>query len=219
MRPAFDKRRGCKHDRLACLGFHSSQMLIVKEVAGIHLVNGDRPERRVVVVAKILLLPFGRPRRIGVGEVVVGAGRLGFKGTWRPHARERPPEKFRRRRHGDRFAGGQRDDRLPLEKRRQLLELLTADGDELARLRMIGFGARPGLLRIAAVHAAGEALERLLGGFQLAGGDGEQPFQGDREAFVKLQLLLEIRAAEAERRPRARRQIVFEIFEVGPQRL
>src|SRR5438034_4749076 len=45
MRPAFDKRRGCKHDRLACLGFHSSQMLIVKEVAGIQIGRASCRER------------------------------------------------------------------------------------------------------------------------------------------------------------------------------
>ena len=53
--------------------------------------------------------------------------------------------------------GRQRDDRLALEERPQLVELLAADVDELARRRMLGLGARPGLERIAAVHAAGDA--------------------------------------------------------------
>ena len=81
----------------------------------------------MVVVAQVFFLAIGRPRRIGVGQVVVGARRLRFERTRRPHAGERPPVEIRRRRDRDRFAGRQRDDVLPLEKRRQLVELLARD--------------------------------------------------------------------------------------------
>ena len=84
---------------------------------------------------------------------------------------------------------------------------------------MIRFGARPGLQRIAAVDAAGEPLERLLGGLQFACGDDEQPLERNREALLELQLLLEPLAPEAKRGACARRDIGFEIVDVGTDRL
>ena len=76
VRPAFDERRRREQDRLAHLRLDLAQVLVVEEVARVDLVDRDRPERRVVVVAQVLVLPLGRPRRIDVGQVVVGARRL-----------------------------------------------------------------------------------------------------------------------------------------------
>ena len=70
VRPAFDERRRRKQDRLAQLRFDLAQVLIVEEVAGEDLVDRDRPERTVVEVAEVLLLPLGRPCGIDVGDVV-----------------------------------------------------------------------------------------------------------------------------------------------------
>ena len=50
-----------------------------------------------------------RHAALDVGQVVVGAGRLGLERPRRPHAGERPPEELRRRRDDDRLAGRQRD--------------------------------------------------------------------------------------------------------------
>ena len=61
VRPPFDERRRREHDRLAHLRLDAPQMLIVQKVARVDLVNRDRPERRVVVVAQVLLLPIVRP--------------------------------------------------------------------------------------------------------------------------------------------------------------
>src|SRR5438876_648817 len=137
-------------------------MLIVQEMARIDFVDGDRPERRVVVIAKVFLLTLGWPRWIYVGEVIVRAGRLGFEWPGSPHARKRPPVEIWRRRHRDRLAGRQRDDGLALEKRGQLLQLLTSDCDQLPRFGVCRLGAGPGLQRVAAVHPSSQGLERFL---------------------------------------------------------
>ena len=73
VRPAFDERRRREHDRLARLRLDPAQVLVVQEVPRVDLVDRDRPQRREVVVAQVLVLALGRPRRIDVGQVVVGA--------------------------------------------------------------------------------------------------------------------------------------------------
>ena len=75
VRPAFDERRRREQDRLAQLRVDLAQVLVVEEVPREHLVNRDRPERAVVEVAQVLVLPLGRPRRIDVGDVVERAQR------------------------------------------------------------------------------------------------------------------------------------------------
>ena len=61
MRPAFDERRGRKHERFADLRLDLPQELIVQEVSRIHLVNRDRPQRRIVEIAQVLFLLVGGP--------------------------------------------------------------------------------------------------------------------------------------------------------------
>ena len=61
VRPAFDERGRREQDRLAQLRVHLAQVLIVEEVSGKHFVNRDRPERAVVEVAQVFVLPFSRP--------------------------------------------------------------------------------------------------------------------------------------------------------------
>ena len=215
VRPSFDERRRREHDRLARLRFDAPQMLIVQEVARIHLVNRNRPHRRHVEIAEVLLLAIGRPRRIDVGEVVVRARRLGFERTRRPHAGGRPAIELRRRRDGDRLAGGQRDDRLALEKRRELLELLAAEGDELAGRRVLGLRARPALERIAAVHAAREALERLLRRLRARASRWRAADRAARRCpSSSFSFCSNVLAAQAERAAGARREIGFQVLEV-----
>ena len=61
MRPALDKRGGREEGGLADLGLHTAKMLVVEEVSRVDLVDGNRPQRRVVVVAQILPLALVRP--------------------------------------------------------------------------------------------------------------------------------------------------------------
>ena len=80
MRPALDHRGRREQDRLAQRGGQPAQVLIMEEVAGKDLVDGDRPERAVAEVAQVLFLTIGRPRRIHVGDVVEGAERPASNG-------------------------------------------------------------------------------------------------------------------------------------------
>src|SRR5207248_10298338 len=125
---------------------------------------------------------------------------------------ERPAIEVRRRRDRDRLARRQRDDVLPLEERRQLVELLPAGGDELSRRRVLCLGLRPRGHRVAAVHLAGNGTEFVLGRLQLAGGDREQAIERQGHTLFEAQLLLELVAPEPERAARLRREIVFERF-------
>ena len=50
---------------------------------------------------------------------------------------------------------------------------------------------------------------------QLARRDRQQPIGAERDAFFELQLLLELVAAEAERGARLRRELGFEVLDVG----
>ncbi len=70
----------------------------MEEVPGEDLVDRDGPERAVVEVAQVLVLPLRRPRRVDVGDVVEGADRLRLERARRPHAGERPAIEPRRRR-------------------------------------------------------------------------------------------------------------------------
>ena len=161
-------------------------------VAGEDLVNRDVPERRDVEVAQVLDLPLARPRRIGVGQVVHGARRARLERARRPHAGERPAEELRRRRDFDRRVLGQRHDRVALQERLQLAQLLARGGEQLARLGMrFLLRLAPRLDRIAAVEPAGERAELLLRLAQLALGDREQPIDRQRNPLVEPQLLLE----------------------------
>jgi hypothetical protein len=66
------------------------------------------------------------------------------------------------------------------------------------------FRFRPRLDRIAAVHAAREALERFLRGLEFARGDGQQTVDRYVQTFFQTELLLELVAAQPKRRPGAR---------------
>ena len=63
MRPAFDERRRREEDRLAHLRLDLAQVLVLQEVPGIHLVDRDAPQRAVVEVAQVFVLPLRRPLR------------------------------------------------------------------------------------------------------------------------------------------------------------
>src|SRR5262249_46987026 len=143
-----DEGCGREHDGLAYLRFDSAQVLVMEEVAWKDLVDRDRPERRVVVIAQVFLLALHGPRGIDIGQIVVGARRLGFERPRRPHARERPAVEVGRGGDGDLFAAEQRDDRLTLEERGELVELLPSDLDKLAGFGMFGLCSSPGLERI-----------------------------------------------------------------------
>src|SRR5262249_25450307 len=138
-------------------------MLIVEEVPRVDLVDRDRPQRGQVVVAQVFELTLLGPRRIDVGQIVVGATRFDFGGPRRQHARERPAVEVWRRGDGNRFARWHSDERLALEKRLELVQLLPPDRNELARSRMILFRFRPGRYRIAAIASTGQRLELFLG--------------------------------------------------------
>jgi len=71
---------------------------------------------------------------------------------------------------------------------------------------------------IPAVQPRGHAAECLLRLLQLAGGDGEKPVGAERDAFVQLQLLLELLAAEAEGAFAARGEIALQIVDVACDR-
>ena len=82
-----------------------------------------------------------------------------------------------------------------------------------------GFGVlflrvAPRLDRIAAVQAAGDAAELLLDLAQLAQRDRQQAVRAQRDAFLELQLLLELLATEPERGLGARREIGLEVLDV-----
>ena len=214
MCPPFDERRGREQDRLARLGFDAPQVLVMEEVPRIDLVDRNRPQRRVVVVAQVLVLAFGRPRRIDVSEVVVRARRLRLERPRRPHTGKGPAVEVGRGRDGHQLARRQGDDRLPFEERGELFELLTADANELAGCRMLGLHARPHRQRIAAVHPARERAEGLLGRLQLARRDRQQPIDRHRQPFLEPQLLLEVVAAQAKRRTGPGRDLGFEVLHV-----
>ena len=103
---------------------------------------------------------------------------------------------------------------------RELVELLAADVDELARAGMLGLGARPGLERIAAVHAA-----RQRSGTPPASPSSSRVAMASSRStgiempFVEPDLLLELVAPEPERRAGLRRELGFEVLDVGADRL
>src|SRR6266540_965049 len=195
-------------------------MLIVQVMAWEHLVNGDRPQRRDIEIAQMFELPLTRPARIRVGEVIHRTRCPRLKWPWRPHARKRPAEKLGRRRHFHTRRFGQRDDRVALEKRSQLAELLTCGRQELSRLWMrLLLGPSPRFDRIAAVQAAGDGAELLLRRTQLSLGNREQTVDRQRDALVESELLLEPLFPEPERCRRAWANVVLEILDVAANRL
>jgi hypothetical protein len=101
VRPPFDKRHRREERGLPYLRRHLPQVLVVKKVARIDLVNRNIPERRHVEVAHVLFLPIGRPVAVDVSEVVIRPTRLRLERPRRPHARERPSVEVRRWRHDD----------------------------------------------------------------------------------------------------------------------
>src|SRR3954470_19311235 len=128
-------------------------MLVMQEVSGKYFVHGNRPEGAVVEIAEMLVLPFRRPRRLDVGDVVERAQRARLEGSWRPHARKRPAVETRRRRDLHRRTVRNRDDALAVDEVDQVRELLLRDRNQLSRRWMILFGAGPGRKRIAAIHS------------------------------------------------------------------
>ena len=61
VRPAFDERCRREHDGLTHLRLDPPQKLVVQKVAGIDLVDRNRPQRRVVEIAQVIFLPVGGP--------------------------------------------------------------------------------------------------------------------------------------------------------------
>ena len=139
----------------------------------------------------------------------------------RPHAGERPAVEVGRRRDGDRLARRQRDDVLPLEERRELVELLAAGRDQLARRRdaapwcfaHAASGSPPFILPASERNASCVACSSRVA-------IAEQAVDRQRDAFLEPQLLLELVAARGgTRRARLRRDLGFEILDVGADRL
>ena len=137
---------------------------IVQEVSGIDLVDGDRPERREIQVAEVLLLALGRPAAIDVGDVVVGGERARLERPWRPHAGERPAVEAGRRRHVNARCRRQRQQVLALQERPQLVELRLGGGDHLARFGMRVLDALPGAERVLGIELRCGRAELLLRG-------------------------------------------------------
>ena len=219
VRPAFDERRGREHDRLAHLRFDAPQELIVQEVPGIHLVDRDRPQRRIVEIAQVLFLPVGRPRRIGVGQVVVRARRLLLERPGHPHARKRPAIELRRRRDDHRLAFGPRDDAVAIDERAELLELLAAPPQTARRAQ----DARPSPCATPAIGSPPSSLpasdpNSSCVAWNSRMRDGEEAVGVHRDAFVERQLPLE------ESRPRRNEARAFgaallEVLDVARNRL
>ena len=194
-----------------------AQVLEVEEMAGVDLVDGDRPQRRVVEVTQVLVLPLDRPGGIGVGQVVVGARRLRLERSRGPHAGERPAVEIRRRRDHDRLAGRHRDDVVALDEPRKLLHLLLRGLGQLPRRRVTLLRLPPRLGRIAAVHPRGHAPELLLGVVELSERNRQEPVDAERDPLFQLELLLELLAADPERGPRPGRELALEVVDVRAQ--
>src|SRR5215204_2169967 len=62
----------------------------MEEVSRVDLVNRDRPQGRIVEIAKVLFLSIGRPGGVGIRDVVIRAARFLLERARYPHARERP---------------------------------------------------------------------------------------------------------------------------------
>src|SRR5690606_29950032 len=67
VRPSLDAGRGREERGPPDLRADVPQVLEVQVVAGIYLVNRDRPQHRVVEVAQVFELPLLGPRRIRIG--------------------------------------------------------------------------------------------------------------------------------------------------------
>ena len=184
VRPALDERQRREHDRLAGLRLDAPQVLVVQEVAGIHLVNRDRPERRDVEVAQVLFLPLERPAALGVGEVVVRRrGRLRLERARRPHAGERPAiEVGRRRPPSPCAAAGIVTMALALEERPRARRAGRADGLTSSPGRRVPRLAAPPRPAIGSPPFMRPATrpELLLRRLQLARGDRQQALDGQR---------------------------------------
>ena len=101
----------------------------------------------------------------------------------------------------------------------ELRELLLRDRDELPGGGVFLLGALPGGHRIAAVQPGGDAAEFVLRRLQLAHRNRQQPIGTDRDAFVELELLLELLPAQPEGSLAARRQILFQILDQPADRV
>ena len=214
VRPAFDECGRREQDRLAQLAVDLPQVLVVEEVAGKHLVDGDRPERAVVEVAQVLGLALGGPRRIHVGDVVERALRRASRTAPGSTCSRTSSGRTAASADRDRSALGDADDPLAGDEVLQLRELL---------LRRPARAARPaGCSCLARCQAAsgrrrsGVTATRRNSScvaLQLARRDREEPVGAERDALVELELLLELLAAEPERALAPRREVLLEVVD------
>src|SRR4029453_12511994 len=173
----------------------------------------------VVVVAQVLVLPVGRPRRIHAGEVVIRACRTALERTSGPHARERPAIEIRRRRHGNGFRCGDGNETGTLNERHELVDVLTGDGNQLAGCWVFRLGASPGLQGITTVQPTRQRSKRLLSGLELACGNRQQTIDWESKPLFELEFLLEFVAAEAKRGAGPRGDVRFQMLDVGAKSL
>ena len=157
----------------------------MQEVAGIHLVDRNGPQRRRVEVAQVLELALGVPLLIDVGQVVHRARRLRFVGPRRPHAGRRPAEELWRGGDGDSGAVGNADDRVAGQEGVELVELLTRGSDQGAGCRMLRLRFSPRFNRVAAIASAGQLAELFLRRRHFAHGNGQQAIDWKRNSLFQ----------------------------------
>ena len=190
-------------------------MLEVQEVARIHLVNRDVPERREVEIAQVLFLPLRRPAAIDVGQVVVRAAWLRFERSWRPHRRKRPPVEFGCRCDDDRLDAGSVTIACSRRNASSSLTCSCAAVTSFARRRMLFLGGAPGGL-IGSPPFNRPATERNSSCTSCSSRSAMASRRSarERDAFVELQLLFELLPSEPERGLRARREIGLQVVDV-----
>ena len=90
--------------------------------------------------------------------------------------------------------------------------------DQRAGRRVLLFRFSPCRNGVAASSSAGQLAELFLCRRQFARGNGEQPFDRERNPLLQAQLLLEPVAAETERPLGIRPDVVLEVIDVGANR-
>ena len=100
----------------------------------------------------------------------------------------------------------------------EFLDLFLRDGEELPGLGMLLLRTAPRIERVTAIEPSGDAAELLLDGGDLAQRNRQEPFVAQRHTVFELQLLFEPLLAQPERGLGARREVGFEVVDVGLDR-
>jgi hypothetical protein len=157
----------------------------MQKVAGICLVRRDCPQQCAAEIAHVLALTLDRPRRIGVGDVVMRQRRTCLERTWGPEASEGPAIKIWSRTDCEPITVRDRDEVALFQKRANLGELRSNFVHELPRLRVIVLDLLPGRQGITAVEARGRSAELFSRRFQLALGNPKQRVSRQPKSFLE----------------------------------